>query len=359
MTVLLSDGRRSLGEAFHQTLDEFGVAVDWTRGVFLKPNIVFAARPDSGQITPPSFVAAFVRALRERHAGVSIVMGDGVAIGRDPSENFRVSGYARLAAELDVPLVDLHEAARRPVAWKYGELQLPSIALDRVHVNLPILKGSSACVISGALKNQKGLLLPAMKKQFHKAGLHEHIAEMNAVMRPSLTVMDGSRFFGPGVLVSGDNCGEVDATACRLLGIEEPEHVRLARHAGVFAEQFSLQGDGSRIKLTVPPPEVQEAKCIGRLRLWSNPQACTGCRAVFQDAKDDALRPGRLAQKRKLLVHAARGAEILMGANPHWRKEHPTVICVGDCTRALARQNGYAHIPGCPPTLNDLYDHLP
>jgi uncharacterized protein (DUF362 family) len=359
MTVLLSEGRESLEQALRRVLDKQSTGIDWTRGVFLKPNIVFAAKPDSGQITATAFVAAFIRVLRERHDGVDIIMGDGVAVGRDPEQNFATSGFSRLARESGVPLIDLHRAERRSVPWRYGTLDLPSVALDRVYVNLPILKYSSACVVSAALKNQKGLLAPAMKKEFHKMGLHEPIAALNAAVRPSLTVLDCSRFFGPNVLISGDNCGEIDAIACRLLGIDEPEHVRLSRRVGVFAAGFAVDGEDADIRRIAARPEARESKRLGRLRLWANSQACTGCRAIFQDARDDILRPGHLAAKRKLLARSIRGAEIVMGSNPRWRKEYDTVICIGSCTKRLAGENGYVYVPGCPPTLDDLYGHLP
>jgi len=359
MAVLLSEGRQSLEQAFHRILDKQSTGIDWARGVFLKPNIVFAAKPDSGQVTSPTFVAAFIRVLRERHNGVDIVMGDGVAVGRDPAQNFVASGFSRLSRESGVPLIDLHRAKRKVVPWRFGSLELPSIALDRVYVNLPILKYSSACVLSGALKNQKGLLTPEMKKQFHRLGLHEQIAELNRAVRPTLTVLDCNRFFGPNVLISGDNCGEIDATACRLLNIDEPEHVRLSRSAGVFAPGFSVDGEEAGIKRIAARPEARESKRLGRLRLWSNSQACTGCRAIFKDAKDDFLRPHHLTAKRKLLARSLRGAEIVMGSDPRWQKEYDTVICIGSCTKPLASENGYVYVPGCPPTLDDLYGHLP
>jgi uncharacterized protein (DUF362 family) len=359
VSVFVTGPRRQLRDALHEILDDHGSGLDWTRGVFLKPNIVFAAKPESGQITPPKLVGALIHALRELHANLDIVMGDGVAVGRDPEENFRVSGYTELAREAGVPLVDLHAAECRPMRWRFGELDLPSLALDRIYVNLPILKYSSACVLSGALKNQKGLLPAEMKKQFHRLGLHEQIAELNRAVRPSLTIMDCSRFFGPNVLISGDNCGEIDATACRLLEIDEPEHVRLSRSAGVFAPGFSVDGDEAGLRRIAARPEAREAKRLGRLRLWSNSQACTSCRAILQDAKDDMLRPHHVAAKRKLLARSIRGAEIVMGSNPRWRKEYDTVICIGSCTKRLAHENGYIYIPGCPPTLDDLYKHLP
>jgi hypothetical protein len=238
-------------------------------------------------------------------------------------------------------------------------LKLPCVALDRTYINLPMLKPSSACVISGALKNQKGLLLPAAKKRFHRLGLHEPIAELNAVVQPSLTIMDGSRFFGRNALISGNNCGEIDAIACHLLSIDEPEHVQLSRHAGVFAAGYSVEGDKISMRRASARPMVKEFKRLGRLRLWSNPQACTMCRYIFRDIQHSLLKGQNLRAEAKLLALALQGAEIIVGTNPQWRKEYHTVICVGECTRRVAKEGGYIHIPGCPPTLEDFYNNLP
>jgi uncharacterized protein (DUF362 family) len=359
MAVLLSDGRNNLKDAFHHILDTFITDIDYSRGIFIKPNIVFAVRQGSNEITSPSFVKTLISTLRERHSNIDIMLGEGVAAGCDPWKNFQLSGYAELAHELDIPLLDLDCAERKTVAWKFGKLKLPRVALERTYINLPILKPSSACVISGALKNQKGLLLPAAKKQFHRLGLHEQIAELNAVVRPALTIMDCSRFFGRNALISGNNCGEIDATACRLLGIDEPEHVQLSRSARVFVTGYSVEGDQISIRRASARPMVKEFKRLGRLRLWSNPQACTGCRAIFRDIQHDLLKRENLSAGVKLLAHSIKGAEIIMGSNPHWRLEHHTVICVGNCTRRVAKEGGYIYIPGCPPTLGDLCDNLP
>ena len=333
--------------------------IDCTLGIFIKPNIVFPVESGSGEITSPSFVKALISAFRERNSSIDIILGEGVAAGCDPQENFHVSGYTKLAHELNVPLLDLHSADRKVVAWKFGTLELPCVALERTYINLPILKPSSACVVSGALKNQKGLLLPAVKKQFHRLGLHEQIAELNTVVQPALTIMDCSRFFGRNVLISGNNCGEVDATACHLLGIDEPEHVQLSRSAGVFAAGYSVEGDRINIRRASARPMAKEFRRLGRLRLWSNPRACTMCRYLFRDIQHDMLKRWRLSAGLRLLAHSIKGAEIIMGSDPQWRREHHTVICVGACTRRVAKEGGYTHIPGCPPTLSDFYDNLP
>ncbi len=358
MAVLLSDGRKKLKENLHFILNRFVTDEDCARGVFIKPNIVFPVKPESGEITAPMLVRTLISALRERYPMVEIMLGEGVAAGCDPQENFRTSGYADLASELDVPLLDLHGVERKAVVWKFGTLQLPRVVLERTYINLPILKPSSACVISGALKNQKGLVLPSIKKKFHCLGLHEQIAELNVVVKPALTILDGSRLLGRGLLISGNNCGEIDSTACELLGIDEPEHVQLSRSAGIFAPGYAVAGSKIYNKRASSRLKAKECKHVGRLRLWSNPRACTMCRYLFHQIKRDALRPADLSAKMRLLSYSIQGAEIVMGRHPQWRREYNNVICVGNCTRSMAREYGYAFIPGCPPTLRDVYDSL-
>ena len=358
MAVLLSNGRKNLKDTFHHILDTFLPDINYTRGIFIKPNIVFAVKSGSSEITSPALVRTFITTLREHYGNIDIILGEGVAAGCDPSENFLVSGYTKLARELNVPLLNLDSAERKTVAWKFGKLELPSVVLERTYINLPVLKPSSACVISGALKNQKGLVLPAVKKQFHRHGLHEQIAELNVIMQPSLTIMDCSYFFGRHVLFSGDNCGEIDATACQYLGIDEPEHIQFSRSAGVFAPGYSIMGDKINFKRVSSRPVVKEFKRLGRLRLWSNPQACTMCRYIFRDIQHNLYKPQNFLAGAKLLAQSIKGAEMIMGKNPQWRKEQPTVICFGDCTRQIAKEGDYTLIPGCPPTASDLFHNL-
>lgn len=359
MAVLLSDGRKNLEDTLHHILDTFITDIDCARGIFIKPNIVFPVSPRSGEITSPSLVKTLISIFRERHSNIDIILGEGVAAGCDPWENFHISGFAKLAHELNVPLLDLHSVERETITWKFGKLGLPRIALERTYISMPILKSSSACVISGALKNQKGLVLPAKKKQFHRLGLHEQIAELNAVVHPSLTIMDCGNFFGRNVLISGDNCGEIDSTACYLLGIDEPIYIQMSRSARVFTTGYSVNGDIINKKRVTTPPKIKEFKRLGRLRLWSNPQACTMCRYIFHDIQHNILKRQSLLAGVKLLIQSIKGAEIIMGSNPQWRREYNTVICVGACTRRLAKESGYVYIPGCPPTLKDLDNYLP
>ncbi len=358
MSVFLSGRGNNIKQSLHNILDTFLTDIDYSRGIFLKPNIVFAVKPAGGEITSPKFVKDLIFVLRERYGNVKIIIGDGVAAGCDPIKNFLVSGYTKLAKELDIQLLDLHTVRRKSVEWKFGKLKLPVIALESTYINLPILKPSSACIISGALKNQKGLLLPDVKKHFHRLGLHEQIAELNKVIQPALSIMDCSRFFGRNVLISGNNCGEIDAKVCELLKINEPEHVKLSRNIKVFSTGFKVKGDEIKTNHTSTRIVVKDFKNIGRLRLWSNPQTCTMCRYLFSDIKKNFYKRQNFLAGTKLIPYIIKGAEIVMGLNPKWRKEYKTVICFGICTRELAKENGYIYIPGCPPSPNDVYKNI-
>lgn len=359
MTVLISNENINLKNKINLILDSFVNHFDVSRGIFLKPNIVFPVKDRSGEITRLAVVKTLIKCLRERFPNIDIVIGEGVAAGCNPEKNFQVSGYEKLARELNVPLLDLNKAPRKKLQWEFGPLTLPSDALERFYINLPILKHSSACIISGALKNQKGLLIPNMKKQFHRWGLHDQIAALNQFIQPGLTILDGSNFFGRDVLITGNNTGEIDMTVCKLLGIDEPDHVRLARKRNVFSADFKVIGDSDKIKNKGTRPMAKEYKQIGRLRLWSNPQACTMCRYIFQDVQRNILRLQNFKAALKLFKYSIKGAEIIWGKNPNWERKYKTVICLGACTRQLAKDEDFIFIPGCSPTVNELTKHLP
>jgi uncharacterized protein (DUF362 family) len=357
MSVLLVNGTTSLKAALHRILEYFPASTDYSRGIFLKPNIVFPVRENSGQITPLSLVKTLISALRERSRTADIVIGEGVAAGCDASENFRISGFARLARDLGVPLVDLDVCERVSVPWKYGTLELPRLAIERTYLNLPILKPSSAAGISGAMKNQKGLILPQIKKQFHKLGLHEPLLELNRVIQPNLTILDCRHFFKEGAFVAGINTTEIDVAVCQMLDIEPPAHVKLALDAGLCRQEIELTGD---YKQSLKPSQVPHARQFhqyGRIRVWSNPRACSMCRYVLKRIRTPTDRESLVAGF-KLAKYALRGADIVMGSKPEFTKTKSTLICLGDCTKKVASQLGGIHVPGCPPSVADLVTNL-
>jgi uncharacterized protein (DUF362 family) len=359
MSVIITNPYDSIVESMKKIVSVFWKECDAVRGVILKPNIVFPVAPKSGEITQPEVVRAVIRVLRENTPGIDIVIGEGTAAGTIAADNFRISGYAGLARELDVDLIDFDKAERVEIPWKYGVLDLPKLVLERYYINLPILKSSSAAHLSGAMKNQKGLLTPEMKKRFHLLGLHEPIAELARIIRPDLTIMDGRNFIRGNVFIAGDNLLAIDRLAAKLLETEEPEYLAISKMLEGESTHDVVYSSSS-IRLKTKPGEQGKFKQRLNLRLWSNPRACSMCRLSFRHLELNF--PGDIGSAfkiyRKLLIYAIKGTDIVFGALPEYEDCGRTVICFGNCTRKLAKEKGYRHIPGCPPTRKDLEENL-
>lgn len=356
--LAMADG--DLSQPLRRILTHFRAHLDLERGVLLKPNIVFPVRPSSGEITRPAVVEALIRVLREIRPGVEIIIAEGTAAGTVPEVNFRVSGFRDLARRCGVELIDLHQAKKRRLPWKYGTIDLPDLAFEKTYINLPILKKSSAALFSGAVKNQKGLLPAPMKKQFHRLGLHGPMAELAKLIQPSLTIMDGANAFNGDILIGGDNIEEMDRYIVRRLGLTEPEFLKeLRSHQASAYDSPDVRGD-TDVPIRNIDWREEEYQALFNLRLWSNPRACSMCRLRFHELKG-LKKKGFLDVLRiylKLIRHGLSGADIVFGSEPHFRDSGKRLICMGDCTRTLAEKEGCRHIPGCPPSDRQIAKDL-
>ena len=359
--VFITKGQKNIAGSIGRILNQFEKTLDSSKGFFIKPNIVFPVSPGSGEITRPEVAKALIECIRKKYGAVDIVIGEGTAAGTQPAENFRVSGYSDLAKELRVELIDLNEAERISVKWKFGLIQLPKMAFERNYISLPILKLSSAAVISGAMKNQKGLLAPQMKKNFHKLGLHDPIAQLAKVIQPNLTILDGFNFFKEqNILISGDNVYEIDGRAIRLLNSDEPEYFKIAGKIGIGKDTCAITGDSISPLNTDKYKGNKKYKEYFNMRLWSNPRACSMCRATLRNIRRSPGTDWRYSflMYLKLLKYAVKGADFIFGSQPVFEAISKNVICIGDCTKRLAQEKGYAHIPGCPPTKEDMLKNI-
>lgn len=356
MAVYISKKRKGIKYAIKSIVNFFEKDLDFSKGILLKPNIVFPVKDKSGQITKIEVVRALIEILRDIKPGIKITIGEGVAAGAIAQENFRKSGYAGLADELGVPLLDFNEVEHIKIKWGYGALKIPKIALNLTYINLPILKRSSAALFSGAMKNQKGLILPQMKKAFHKIGLHKPLAELNKVVQPSLTIVDCINFSSEDLFIASNNTYEADKATVKFLGISEPDYLKIAYKLGVGKNDYFISGDQIDQAVLKSPIEYEEVRKFFRLRFRVSYKTCSMCRFLFQDLKKIKCNDFflYLILYIKIICYAIRGAEIMLGCESKVLPESKKVICIGDCTKKLAKNNGYLHIAGCPPTRREI-----
>jgi uncharacterized protein (DUF362 family) len=220
--------------------------------VLVKPNLVEAI--PHPVTTPPACVAAVVRYVRA-HSGAAVVVAEGCgAAADDTAACFARLGYDAMAAEIDVPLVDLNlEPTVRLIrdgCTVFPEFHLPRIALEHFVLSVPVLKAHSLAAVTGTRKNMMGFAPPAhyqqgghwKKSAFHRR-MHESIVELNRYRAPDLTVMDASvglaeyHLGGPpcdpplGKLLAGFDPLAVDRLGAELLGLDWRDVPHLADDA--------------------------------------------------------------------------------------------------------------------------------
>ena len=366
------------------------------RTAVLKPNIVIPAKPSSAIITHPAVVEATISVLEENGFETrNITIAEGSGLGADESRVFEVSGYSELAARKGVNLVNLNslnslnnslnnslkKAERTELRWKYGVLKIPKIVLDAdLYVNLPKMKTHGQTVVTLSMKNQKGLLLNSDKKRFHNLGLHEPLVELAKVVKPDLVVVDGVEGMegeGPlngkkkrvGVLVLGTNLLEVDTACCEIMGVkpESVEHIRAGRKQKIGPAKLNLFG----VKVKEEKEEggvkkkfKQANKKYGNILnvySWRNPYACSMCIDSFSLAVKTGVRSPKywLRFVPRFSYYALfKRLDVIQGKHAKIPEQHGKVICLGDCTREIAKKNNLTHIKGCPPNPHDILEAL-
>lgn len=216
--------------------------------VVVKPNIGFDRRPEQAATTHPEVVAEVVRLCRE--VGPERLIVTDCPTGRS-GRAFELSGIldsARTAgAEVIHPEDSRHltvQLSERLGTWDVLE---PFVIATKI-INVPIAKHHSSASVTAGMKNWIGITTKT-RPMFHTS-LQQTIAELAALMRPTLTVVDASRVMtrdGPrggsldyvrpvNMVAAGVDPVALDAWACQLLnlsGDDIPEALHIAERMGL------------------------------------------------------------------------------------------------------------------------------
>lgn len=347
-------------------LKELPLNIPPRKPVVLKPNLVFPAGHQSGVVSDVRQAGMLIEHLR-RLGVADITIAEGPGLGVDPLEAFEKTGFGVLSRKYNVPLLDLNQAPRYPVKWYDGELQLPLIFKGAYYINLPKLKTHINTMVTLGLKNQKGLLSYTDKKRFHKNGLHRPVAELYKMIRPDFTILDGfTSIEGDGplfagkkvelkVIVAGSDPLAVDATGCRLMGIDpmETEHLKLASQMGLGSLEAKIIGDRLEdCARKFKRPEMELLKIMG-LHNQRTPLACSLCggsarEGLVSSARDPRKWARSLMPVLRQMVFGR--VDFVYGQNAAIPEKSRRVIAVGECTRHLEGRPGVIWVEGCPPS---------
>ena len=249
------------------------------RSILLKPNLVeFEAA--SSINTHPLVVHAAYEAFCAMGAA-SVLIAEGPGHRRNTLDLADAAGYFRTVPNFEDHFVDLNldEVTRvRPTAQfsRIKKLYLPNSALGAdLLVSIPKMKTHHWVGATLSMKNLFGVVPSGIygwpKNVLHWAGIEESIVDLHAAFPHHFAIVDGivgMEGNGPiqgtakhvGVLVAGGDPVAVDATCCRIMGIDPMRirYLQLAARGGADSqiEEDCIRQTGESIQTVATPFEL-------------------------------------------------------------------------------------------------------
>lgn len=235
-----------------------------SKRVLLKPNLVEPHRELPHINTHPLLIRAAVEAFRALGAA-EVVVAEGAGHIRDAHLLLEESGLADVLYQDRIPFKDLNTGSVLQLrnlgkASNLDELFIPiEVARADILVSLAKMKTHHWAGVTLSMKNLFGIMPGIVygwpKNVLHWAGIPACVYDINATVKPHLAIVDGivgMEGDGPimgtpihsNVVVVGRNLPAVDATCCRIMGIN-PEKIGYLKqsscHLGAIRERNITQ----------------------------------------------------------------------------------------------------------------------
>ncbi|TWT76856.1 hypothetical protein Pla123a_22790 [Posidoniimonas polymericola] len=255
--------------------------------VLLKPNLVEPTRKSPHMTTHPAMIVAAAEVFRGWGAEVSV--GEAPGHVRDTEMALVESGVGEALSDGGLKFADLNyeEVGWRRNRGKYSGLKgiyLPRSVLEAdVVVSMPKMKTHHWVGVTCGMKNMYGVM-PGIKygwpkNVLHHNGIPQTVADINATMTRTMTIVDGIDCMegdGPilgtmkhmGLVVVGANLPAVDATVARIMGLDPTkiEYLQLASHyLGAIDDDYLVQR-GENWRELVSPFHILDESHLQKLR---------------------------------------------------------------------------------------------
>jgi uncharacterized protein (DUF362 family) len=355
-----------------KALSNIDLSPSKNKRVLLKPNVGRDVEPQTGTTTHPQVVAAAIDAFRE--AGADVAVGESPISGVKMVDAFENSGIAAVAKTRNCPLIDMdirqHETFEIPDGVLIKSLKVcREVAEYDIIVSIPVMKTHMHTGVTLSVKNMKGCLWRRSKVEFHMlpdlSGYEEKpldiaIADMSSVLRPHLSIIDGTigmEGLGPsagkpkalGVVIVGVDAFAADSLACGIMGISAHDvpHLKMGAQRGCGVIDLDVidasPRDWKRIQspFTLPPDKLS-LEFSGYNIL--DQQSCSACQStllMFLKRHGRQLRD-KTPDKDDIVVAIGKG-----------HKELPKgTLCIGNCT--AGHKDCGIFVSGCPPVASEI-----
>jgi uncharacterized protein (DUF362 family) len=220
----------------------------WNR-VLIKVNFITVETWDTGATTDPMVVEAIIKKLKELPVKIYVVESDATLTSADKA--FEATGMKNMCERNDVECLNLRQLKDRvkieiPDGEALKSITVPRIVTESAIISAAKLKTHTSTKVTLGMKNMFGLLPDKFKGKYHARGISKVIVDINTVLRPAFTVIDGfigMEGRGPSggtpvkmdLIIAGKDVVATDAIASRVMGFEPKEivHIRRAYDKGL------------------------------------------------------------------------------------------------------------------------------
>ncbi len=217
--------------------------------VLIKVNFITTKTWDTGATTDPIVVEAIIQKLK--HLPVEILVAESDATITSADKAFQATGMAEMCKRNGVKCLNLrHVGDKVKVPIHDGEclkdITVPHIVKESAVISAAKMKTHGDTKVTLGMKNMFGLLPDKLKAKYHAKGISKVIVDINSVLKPALTVIDGfvgMEGRGPtdgtpikmDLIIAGTDVVAADATAARIMGFEpmQVSHIRRAYEKGI------------------------------------------------------------------------------------------------------------------------------
>ncbi len=269
-------------------------------------------------------------------------------------------GYPRLEEHPGVHLVNLDHRSWKQIQTVNFEFEIPQLLSDiDIILTITKMKTHTQATASLSLKNQMGLVNLPSKRMMHLQGIHDCIAELNTIIKPSIGIIDGilamdgqgphnGREFRADLLLGGNDLVELDSLACFLMGHDY--------HAVGYIEKSEKLGVGRIVSedtrelyrdLVIPfKPAEPFTEAIKNVYIWTT-NACASCAASMVELG---------VRLKSMQGNAAKfdlpRIDFIMGSGEGLDiSQLGTVFGIGDCAKHFCEERGIECLPGCPQAI--------
>jgi uncharacterized protein (DUF362 family) len=244
-TVAIVKGERGLDPVF-KALDliDYESALAGYKKVLIKVNFITTMTWDTGATTDPIVVEALIQRLKKLPLEIYVVESDATMTNADKA--FEATGMAEMCKKYGVECLNLrHVKDKVKVKIPNGDclkdITVPRIVTESAIISAAKMKTHMSTKVTLGMKNMFGMLPDKLKFKYHAKGISKVVVDINTVIKPVLTVIDGFvAMEGKGptdgspvkmdLIIAGKDVVATDATGARVMGID-PHEISLIRGA--------------------------------------------------------------------------------------------------------------------------------